>query len=113
MRVLLNKVSMMDNPEKPRNEKQMISYGARLMHLNRDNGLDRSFNVLTRLHFEYGLRKWFGWHYFAGVNLNYFIHQDGESAVTVYHVQAPVADLGRVGKYFSSAWPGYSVGIQF
>jgi len=112
MRVLLNKVVMMDKPSAPRNEKQMMSFGGRLMHLNRESGLDRSFNLLTRLHFEYGRRKWFGWHYFAGVNINYFLHQDVEAG-DIYHINARVLELGKVGRYYASLWPGYSLGIQF
>jgi hypothetical protein len=111
MRIMLNKVAMMENPDRPVNAKHMLSYGARVMHLNQSKSFDKSFNLLTRLHFEYGYRKWFGWHYFAGISLNYFVHEQ-EELTGIYHIAAPVIEAGKIGKLFGSFWPGYSVGIQ-
>jgi hypothetical protein len=110
MRILLNKVAMMEDPDKPKNGKHMLSYGGRLMHLNAGRAFDPSFNLLTRLHFEYGYRKWFGWQYFAGISFNYFVHEGEDTSA--YHINAPVIALGNLGKHFSSFWPGYSIGIQ-
>jgi hypothetical protein len=110
MRILLNKVSMIEKPDRPRNAKHMISYGARVLHLNSTKS-DPTFNLLTRLHFEYGYKKWFGWHYYAGLSINYFVH-DAEQGASVYHINAPLLEAGTIGKMFSTLWPGYSLGIQ-
>jgi hypothetical protein len=112
MKILLNKFAMIEKPKKfPMNARHMISYGARVMHLNQDRSFDKSFNLLTRLHLEYGHRRWFGWQYYGGISLNYFVHEQEELA-GIYHVAAPVIEVGKVGRLFSSFWPGYSVGIQ-
>ena len=112
MRILLQKVVMLDKLDAPRNERHMISYGGRLMHLKRSMSYDRSFNLLTRLHVEYGYKKKFGPRYFAGVSLNYFAHESTDVAGD-YHIAAPVVALGNAGDVLNSLWPGYAVGIQF
>lgn len=111
MRILLNKVRMLDKPDPPKNERHMISYGGRLMHLNRSLGYDNSFNLLTRLHVEYGYKKKFGVRWIAGVSLNYFAHESTDVQGD-YRISAPVVTLVRNSRVSSSLWPGYSFGIQ-
>jgi len=111
MRILLNKVVMIDKPDAPRNARKMISYGARIMHLNRSMSYDNSFNLLTRLQVDFGYKRKFLPRIFGGVSLNYFAHESMD-VHNDYHIAAPVVTFGS-GKILSSMWPGYSLGLQF
>jgi hypothetical protein len=107
LKILRNKHSML--PIDKLNERRMFSYGIRFLHLNREKKVDRTFNLVSRLHIEYGKKRRLGY-VFVGASLNYFLQNAGEE---MYPVRSPVASTGKIGGLNSSAWPGYSLGIQF
>jgi len=107
LKIAYNKSSML--PTDPNNRKKFISYGVRLIHLNREINFDNSFNLLSRLHIEYG-KRWFGRYVFIGASFNYFIHEIQD--VEVYKINSPKLSAGNLFKYSSTFWPGYTVGVQ-
>src|SRR6187551_608541 len=91
------------------NEKKVMSYGLRFMHLNKEMELDKDFNLLSKIHFEYGTR-WKGKRYFfVGASLNYFLLEQ-EAIVKNYHIKSVVIETGKMFDLNSFLWPGYSVG---
>ncbi|MFZ5970507.1 MAG: hypothetical protein ACOYXA_02850 [Bacteroidota bacterium] len=106
MKILRNKHSML--PIDKLNERRMLSYGARFLHLNRNRELDRQFNLLSRLHVELG-RKWKSRYVFAGLAFNYLLQRVDADPYTARSI---VLNAGRVGNKSGSVWPGYTLGIQ-
>jgi hypothetical protein len=112
-RVLLNKyvISPQNEREAKLNERKMISFGLKFIHLNRELKLDKNFNLVSRLNLEYGRRlKWC--YIFGGVALNYFL-QDGIDPGDVYHIRSAVVSGGKLFGLNAFLWPGYSVGLHF
>ena len=106
-KVLYNKFTIKPSPL---NRRRIISYGGRMLHLNRSTSFDKSFNLLTKLHVEYGKR--FKWLYvFAGISMNYFVF-DSQEGSDVYKVRSVKWSTGDIGPWTSEAWPGYSIGLQ-
>jgi len=107
-RVLYNKATIMPSPK---NKVRVMNYGFKFLHLNRSMSFDKTFNLLTRLNFDYG-KKWRSLYVFAGVSLNYFLlkAEDGDD---VYKIRSAKISMGNVGNLNSEFWPGYSVGFQF
>jgi hypothetical protein len=106
MKILYNKFSVRPHPL---NERKMISYGLKFLHLNRKGAIDKSLNVLSRLHCDFG--KQVGPFYlFGGVALNYFLYE--ENAENTYTVRSAKISTGKALGFNSEVWPGYSVGIQ-
>jgi hypothetical protein len=105
-KVLYNKVSV---APKPGNERRVITYGVRFMHLNRDMSFDQTFNLLTRLNVDYGLR-WKSKYIFAGVSLNYFMHEDGDEET--FPINTFKISTGDIFNWKSMFWPGYNIGFQ-
>jgi hypothetical protein len=106
-KVLYNKFTIKPSPL---NKKRVISYGAKVMHLNRSLSYDKTFNLLTRLNVDYGRRFKF-LYLFGGVSLNYFVFEGGESAA-YYEVRSFKIQSGNLGSFKTEMWPGYSIGIQ-
>jgi len=106
MKILRNKHSML--PIDKLNERRLLSYGARFLHLNRNRELDRQFNLLSRLHVELG-RKWKSRYVFAGLAFNYLLQRVDADPYTARSI---VLNAGRVGNKSGSVWPGYTLGIQ-
>jgi hypothetical protein len=107
-RLLFNKFSMVPTPANMlKNEKKMISYGLRVIHLNRSMKFDRIFNLVSRLNVDYGIRVR-GIHFFAGVAVNYFVQEVHEPR-NVYAVQSMRIPTGKVFGLNSSVWPGYNL----
>ncbi|HTF17420.1 MAG TPA: hypothetical protein VK658_05070 [Chryseolinea sp.] len=106
-KVLYNKATIKPSPL---NKKRVISYGAKVMHLNRSLSYDKSFNLLTRLNVDYGRRIKF-LYLFGGVSMNYFIFEGGESGA-YYEVRSIKIHSGTLGAYKTEMWPGYSIGVQ-
>jgi hypothetical protein len=108
MKLLTNKETSMPSL---RNETHQLSYGVRFLHLNKTGSIDKDFNLVTRLLFDYGKRR--GSKYvFAGVAINYFLQEvnvDGN----VYVIQSLQIDTGKLFGFASQVWPGYTVGAQF
>jgi hypothetical protein len=113
-KLLYNKFSML--PTSPHNEKRMMMYGVRFIHLNRSMSFDKTFNLVTRLNFDWGSCRWGNkrhWYYwFAGVSLNYFI-EDTAGEEEVYSISSIQFSLPEVNGMKSSFWPGYTFGLQF
>jgi hypothetical protein len=87
-----------------------LSYGVRFLHLNNFATLDKNFNLVTRLAFDYGTQV--GSKYiFAGVALNYFL-QERDEEETVYAIHTLKINAGKVFGFYADFWPGYTVGIQ-
>jgi hypothetical protein len=107
-KILYNKASML--PTNRNNRKRIISYGIRFLHLNRKLEFDRSFNLLNRLHVEYG-KRFMGRYVFVGVALNYFL-RDREVGADEYKINSLKISTGKFFDLDSDFWPGYSVGIQ-
>lgn len=108
-KVLYNKSSIL--PTDKRNMKRQILYGIKFMHLNHDGVFDENFNLLSRLNFDLGMRK-FGGYIFAGLSLNYFMYT-GETTIDVYKIRSEVLAGGRPFDLNANFWPGYSLGYQF
>jgi hypothetical protein len=105
---LYNKASMLPIPA---NEKRLITYGLKFIHLNRNAHVETNFNLISRLHFTYGKRYRF-LYYFAGISLNYFLadERDGEAPYKVRSIQV---DAGTLYGMTATCWPGYNIGLQF
>lgn len=103
-KVLYNKSSMF--PKDPENGRWALSSGARVMHLNKTEKLQKKLSLLTKLHTEVGRRKW-GLYFFGGISLNAYLHQDNDikASLEVFSKK----EEGLNVQY----WPGYSFGIQF
>jgi hypothetical protein len=92
-----------------RNEKHQLSYGVRFIHMNKERKLDKNFNLITRLSFDYGKRR--GSKYiFAGAAINYFLYEVQEDG---YAAETLTVNTGKTFNLFSQLWPGYMVGVQF
>jgi hypothetical protein len=107
-KVLYNKFSIMPSPL---NKRRVITYGVRLMHLNRSLDLDRTFNLLSRINIDYG-KRWRSLYGFIGISLNYFMH-DPEVNLDDFSIRSVSIDIGSSSNITSVIWPGYSVGVQF
>ena len=107
-KILHNKSSM--NPKDPRNRIRMMSYGLRVVRLNREMNLDKKFNLVSRLHAEYG-RRVKGRYVFVGAALNYFLH-NREVEMSEYRIQSAIISTGNLFNKKAELWPGYSVGFQ-
>lgn len=108
VKILYNKSSML--PTDRNNRKRIISYGIRFLHLNREQKFDRSFNLLNRLHVEYG-RRFMGRYVFVGASLNYFL-RDAEIGADVYKINSLKVSSGQFFNFNTDFWPGYTVGFQ-
>lgn len=106
-KILFNKVSM--NPT-PSNAKRLLSYGITFLHLNRSWSWDSEFNLVTRIHAEFG-RRVMGIYFFGGISLNSFLLQNS-SDISAYSIRTNMWDTGKIGGLSSFVWPGYSIGIQ-
>ncbi|MEX1241918.1 MAG: hypothetical protein WEB30_19515 [Cyclobacteriaceae bacterium] len=104
---LYNKFSVRPSPL---NRKRIITYGLKLLHLNRTLSFDDSFNVLSRFNLDYG-KRWRFLYVFAGLSLNYFLSDVDEQGS--YNINSVRISTGEVGSMNSEIWPGYTVGIQF
>jgi hypothetical protein len=93
------------------NEKRVISYGVKFIHLNHARTFDRAFNIVNRFNVDYGKRLSGGIYLFVGISLNYFIY-DAEDGEEPYSVQSLKLASGKVLGYSTNFWPGYSVGVQ-
>jgi hypothetical protein len=112
-KLLYSKNSM--NPKDPENRKRMITYGARFIHLNRSLSLDKTFNILTRLNFDFGKFKWGkkykSYYWFVGASINYYVYDDdGEEG---FDVRSITLYEGTLSEYKTMLWPGYNVGLHF
>lgn len=106
-KVLYNKASLKPSPD---NKKRVISYGAKVMHLNRSMSFDKSFNILTGLNVDIGKR--FGFVYlFAGISANYFLY-DGNENANIYKVRSITYDMRDLSRWKAMIWPGYAAGLQ-
>ena len=95
----------------PFNERRMIGYGFKLLHLNKTLSYDHSFNLLTRLNLDYG-KKWRSVYVYAGISLNYFLHEAPEM-VEDYKIRSVSVSFGRLLDYKADVWPGYEIGLHF
>jgi hypothetical protein len=112
-KVLYKKSSM--NPKDKNNELRMMTYGIRFIHLNRDTKVDKTFNMITRLNFDWGKFKWGKkyktYYWFIGASLNYYLFDSG-TETEVYTVQSVQIPAGKLFKMNAEFWPGYNVGVQ-
>ena len=106
-KILYNKSSML--PTDPGNRKRQMAYGVKFLHLNRTMSFDKSFNLVTRLNFDFGKRKWGGMYVFAGASLNHFLHEPQDD----YKIRSVKISTGEIFNLTSEIWPGYSLGLQF
>ena len=107
-RIMYNKVSMEPRPE---NESRMISYGIRFLHLNKEMNIDQDFNLLSKLHIEYG-KRWKGKRYFfVSASINYFLMEQ-EGSIKDYHIRSVIIDSGKLFDFDGFFWPGYAIGLQ-
>lgn len=98
-------------PTDTNNKKRVIHYGLKFLHLNRDLSFDKAFNILTRLNFDYG-KRWRWLYVFAGVSVNYFLH-DVEDSEDTYKIGSKKFDAGKLFGHKAEVWPGYTFGLQF
>ena len=106
-KLLYNKVTMLPKPD---NEKRLISYGVKFLHMNRNLKLDRSFNLLSRVNIDWGKRRG-SVYFYGGVSFNYFLYKTQEIA-NVYKPNSVVLYSGKALSLQSSVWPGYEIGMQ-
>jgi hypothetical protein len=107
-KILYNKASML--PTNPRNRIRMMSYGLRVVRLNREMNFDKKFNLVSRLHGEYG-RRVKGKYVFVGAALNYFLH-DKNVEMKEYKINSAIISAGKLFNQKAEFWPGYSLGFQ-
>jgi hypothetical protein len=107
-KILYNKFSI--KPFHPLNEKRIITYGVKFLHLNRTMSLDKAFNMVTRLNLEWGKRKKF-LYWYAGVSVNYFL-ADPETDGIAFVIRSKEISTGKLFGKDSKFWPGYTVGLQ-
>lgn len=107
-KVLYNKKSVAPSED---NKKRMMDYGIKLFHLNRTLSVDKSFNVLTRVNFDYG-RRWHSKYIFAGMSLNYFLHES-TADIEEYKIRSVILLSGNAFGSVFNLWPGYEIGLQF
>lgn len=108
MKMLYNKSSM--NPKDKFNRKRMMTYGVKFIHMNKDRKFDPTFNMLTRLNLEYGIRRWPGY-IFISASLNYFL-QNTEHG-NFYEMKRAVTSFQQSSNLQGSFWPGVGIGFQF
>lgn len=108
-KVLYNKHSML--PTDPLNEKRIITYGLKLLHLNEGKKFDKDFNVVTRFNIDWGKRKK-SYYWFVGVAVNYFVIEDKKEGLD-YQISSKEIDAGKFAGMTSRFWPGYTAGLQF
>jgi hypothetical protein len=108
-KILISKHSM--RPNDPLNERRIIQYGVKFIHLNRARSLDKVFNVVTKLNLEIG-KRYGGKYIFGGLSLNYFLFKENETA-DAYALNTLVFDSGSVMGLETQIWPGYTAGLQF
>ncbi|MGB3467194.1 MAG: hypothetical protein WBA74_18070 [Cyclobacteriaceae bacterium] len=101
-KVLLNKSSM--SAFDSDNGRLQISYGLRVLHLNRSKKISRELNLLSRMHAEAGI-KFLGIRWFAGAAINFFV-SNGERLDIRSDILPATGSLSR------QLWPGYTFGIQ-
>ena len=107
-KVLYNKFSIRPSPL---NKRRLITYGLKFLHLNRTLSFDKSFNLLSRLNFDWG-KRWRFLYLFAGISLNYFV-SDPETEQDAYKISSIRFATGKVGALNSEIWPGYTLGVHF
>jgi hypothetical protein len=105
-KVLYNKSSML--PTDRNNRKRIINYGIKFVHFNKDLSFDHSFNLLNKLHVEYG-KRWQGHYIFIGASFNYFLR---DSATDFYKINSLKISSGEFFGLSSDFWPGYTFGFQ-
>lgn len=106
-KMLYNKHSM--RPNDKLNEKRLISYGIKFLHLNRQWSFDKTFNLVTKLNVEIGKR--YGSRYlFVGASINYFLFE--HEGLEEYIFQTATINTGKVFDLSSQAWPGYTIGVK-
>lgn len=112
-KVLYHKSSM--NPKDKNNEKRVITYGVRFIHLNEGMAFDDRFNLVTRFNFDWGTfkigRKYLSYYWYAGLSLNYFIYDDAADT-DVFAVRSFQIDAGNFFDFKAMFWPGYNIGVQ-
>jgi hypothetical protein len=112
-KVLYHKSSM--NPKDQNNGKRVITYGVRFLHLNEGMELDKRFNLVTRLNFDWGSfkfgKKYLSYYWYAGLSLNYFAY-DPKADTEAFAVQSLQIDTGKLFDWKTMFWPGYNIGIQ-
>ncbi len=107
-KVLYNKFSLKPSPF---NRRRVISYGAKVMHLNKTMSFDKDFNLLTRLNVDYGKRVKF-LYVVAGFSINYFMYEKVEIR-DLFKIRSFKISTGDLGNLKTELWPGYSIGFQF
>ncbi len=107
-RILYSKFSVMPHQL---NEKNVMRYGLHFLHLNKEMKIEKAFNLLTKLHFEYGKRLKGKKYVFVSASLSYFM-MEPEGSVDNYHIKSLVIDSGKIFALNSFIWPGYGIGIQ-
>jgi hypothetical protein len=108
-KILYNKHSML--PTDKLNERRVIHYGLKFIHLNRDKTIDKTFNLITKLNVEIG-KRYGGKYLFGGLSINYFLFKDMEG-VEQYTFRTVTLNTGSVLDLESLLWPGYTAGLQF
>jgi hypothetical protein len=79
------------------------------MHLNKDQSFSRSFNLLNRLHVEYG-KRWHGHYVFIGASFNYFLRD--LDTPDFYKINSIKISSGQLFGLTTDFWPGYTFGFQ-
>jgi hypothetical protein len=106
-KVLYNKATMLPKPD---NEKRLITYGLKFLHLNKQLRVDKTFNLVTRLNLEWGKRYRF-LYWYGGVSINYFLAQP-EMDENIFEIRSHQISVEGLWGLTGKLWPGYTVGIQ-
>ncbi len=107
-RILYSKFSVM--PHKL-NERNTMTYGLKFLHLNKKMSFDKSFNIVGKLHLEYGKRLKGSKYIFVSASINYFLLEQ-EQVITDYNIKSAVLESGKFFDLNSFIWPGYAIGVQ-
>lgn len=107
-KILYNKVSMQHMEA---NEKRMINYGVKFIHLNKSLKIDKTFNMISRLNVDYGKRL-HGLYWFVGVSINYYLY-DSSDIENIYKINSAKIANGKLLTLNTELWPGYEIGLKF
>lgn len=112
-KVLYDKKTMLPASRNPalQNEKRLLRYGIKFIHLNKLWSVGKDFNLVSRLNIDYG-RKFKGMYIFVGTSLNHLIadvHSTLDPGIFYrYDIKESAAS-----RYKNSLWLGLESGLQW
>lgn len=108
-KVLYDKKTMAPST-KIQNERRLLRYGVKFIHLNKQGELSRAFNLLSRATIDYG-RKFKGLYFFGGTSVNH-LAASARTNVDQFSIASPeVQTIAETG-FSNTFWLGFEAGVQ-